>query len=151
MEEFLQKARQLLAQRGYKWTGPRRDIIHALLRESYQHISAEELHALMQKQGYEIGLATVYRTLELLVETGLVHKLQFGDGCSRYELAEEDHHHHHLVCARCGKIYEVSMDLLEELEHKIELDHDFAISGHHLQFYGTCSACKKQMREKRDE
>jgi len=143
VKELQEKARQNFAEHGYKWTGQRKEIVSFLAKESARHMSAEDLHALMLNQGYDIGLATVYRTLELMVNTGLVHKLQFGDGCSRYEVADDDHHHHHLVCNACSKVYEVSMDLLEELEHKIEVDYDFRISGHHLKFYGICSACKK--------
>jgi len=142
MDGLLEKARKQLVKKGYKWTGQRRDIITNLFNDSSRHISAEELHGILQKQELEIGLATVYRTLELMVEVGLAHKLQFGDGRSRFELADDEHHHHHLVCNKCGSIYEVSMDLLEQLEHKIEVDYNFTILGHHLKFYGLCSNCK---------
>ena len=143
MEALLESARRRLIERGCKWTGQRRDILRNLLENPDRHLSAEELHYLLQQQGLVTGLATVYRTLDLLAETGIVHKLQFGDGCSRYELADEDHHHHHLICSECGKVYEVDLDLLEKLERKVEDDYDFEISGHHLKFFGRCSQCKK--------
>lgn len=137
-------ARLRLAEKGHKWTGQRRQIVSLFYQDpNRRHISAEELYAVLQKQDDRIGLATVYRTLEIMVESGLVHKLEFGDGCRRYELAAEDeHHHHHLVCSKCGEIFEVALDLLEDLEQKIEAEYDFSISGHHLKFYGLCTKCK---------
>ena len=152
MDDLLARAREKLAQLGYKWTDQRRDIIAYLAEDLNQHLSAEELHAILKERGEQIGLATVYRTLELMVEAGIVHKLQFGDGRSRYEVADADHHHHHLICNRCGQVFEVPMDWLEELEQSIEKDYDFEITGHHLKIYGICSACKKAAGgEKGDE
>lgn len=142
--DMLNNARQRLAEKGYKWTGQRSTIIRLFFQGANRHKSAEELHEVLQRQEEGIGLATVYRTLEIMVETGLVHKLQFGDGCSRYELAMNDeHHHHHLVCYKCGRVFEVDLDLLEKLEQTIEEDLDFSITNHHLKFYGLCSNCKK--------
>lgn len=143
MSDLISRTRQKFAQQGHKWTGQRREIVEVLDGAQSRHLSAEELHGMLQARGIKIGLATVYRTLELMVRVELLHKLQFGDNRSRFEVADEDHHHHHLVCNNCGKVFEVSMDLLEELEHKIEEDYDFSIFGHHLKFYGMCSACKK--------
>ena len=120
-----------------------------LAEDLNQHLSAEELYAILKERGEQIGLATVYGTLELMVEAGIVHKLQFGDGRSRYEVADADHHHHHLICNRCGQVFEVPMDWLEELEQSIEKDYDFEITGHHLKIYGICSACKKKQLEGR--
>lgn len=142
MPDLVSRVRGKFAEHGYKWTGQRREIVEVLDGCQSRHLGAEELHGMLQAQGRKIGLATVYRTLELMVNVGLLHKLQFGDNRSRFEVADEDHHHHHLVCNRCDKVFEVSVDLLEELEHKIEEDYDFSILGHHLKFYGICSACK---------
>lgn len=139
--EPLEKYRKRLIEMGSKWTGQRKQVINALLLHSDHHLSAEELHTVLVEQGIDIGLATVYRTLDLLAEAGLAHKLQFGDGCSRFELADDDHHHHHLVCNYCGNVYEVSLDLLEELEKRVEQEYKFKISGHHLKFFGCCSNC----------
>ncbi|MGI6366602.1 MAG: Fur family transcriptional regulator [Bacillota bacterium] len=149
MPDLLSRARQKFALHGHKWTGQRREIVAVLDEDQSLHLSAEELHGILQERGQKIGLATVYRTLELMVDMGLIHKLQFGDNRSRFEVADEEHHHHHLVCNVCGKVYEVSWDLLEELEHKIEADHDFSVQGHHLKFYGICSACKRLGEDER--
>lgn len=143
MIDLVSRVRDKFAEHGYKWTGPRREIVEVLDGTQRRHLSAEELHGILQARGSKIGLATVYRTLELMAGVGMIHKLQFGDNRSRYEVADDDHHHHHLVCNSCDKVIEVSVDLLEALEHKIEADYDFSIFGHHLKVYGMCSACKK--------
>lgn len=92
-----------------------------------------------------MGLATVYRTLQLLEELEVVSSLNLEDGCIRYELYNDEghHNHHHLICSNCGiLVIEVEGDLLDELEHKIEKEHDFKILDHKLKFYGICSKCK---------
>jgi Fur family ferric uptake transcriptional regulator len=80
---------------------------------------------------------------------GVVCKMNFDDGCNRYELVhdEEDHQHHHLVCRGCGKVEEVEDDLLEVLEEKIEEKYNFKINDHSVKFYGYCSECRKNLRQ----
>ena len=135
--------RQHLAKHGYKWTKPRQQVLQMLVDNSDKHISAEELHQMLGTDS-ETGLATVYRTLDLLTEVGIVQRLMFGDGCNRYELAGDAHHHHHLICDRCGGVWEVPLDLLDNLEQIIEKKHKFLIKGHHLQFSGLCAKCRRQ-------
>ena len=97
----------------------------------------------MKDKAPEIGLATVYRTLELLSELRVVDKINFGDGVSRYDLRKEGakHFHHHLVCMECGKVEEIEEDLLPQVEEKVENDFNFRISDHRLTFHGVCSEC----------
>lgn len=133
----------------HRFTRQRRLVLEILLENRERHLSAEEVFKFSRDRGEEIGLATIYRTLELLEGLGLIHKLNFGDGRSRYELAHRDisdHHHHHLVCLGCDGIFEVEDDLLHQLEEVIEKKHGFNIVNHNLQFYGYCSKC--QEREK---
>lgn len=81
-------------------------------------------------------MATVYRTVLLLEEIGVIFKLDLNDGCSRYELAhsEEAHRHHHLVCNECKAVIEVQDDLLDELEHNIQETYGFKILDHSVKF-----------------
>lgn len=132
----------------HKLTPQRRVILQALLENPERHLSAEELYALSKNLDPEIGLATVYRTLELLEELNILHKLNFGDGRSRYELChlQSRHHHHHLVCLDCNQILEVREDLLHQLEDLIEGEHGFHIVDHRVQFYGYCSKCMAKKR-----
>ncbi len=93
----------------------------------------------------EIGLATVYRTMVLLDKLNLVHKLDFDDGFSRYELVKpnEDHRHHHLICSSCGGVSEVEEDLLDNLEEEILRKNGFLVKDHRVQFYGLCKKCRE--------
>lgn len=132
----------------HKMTPQRRVILQTLLENPNLHLSAEELYALVKEQDSEIGLATVYRTLELLEELNILHKLYFGDGRSRYELChlQSEHHHHHLICHTCNQILEVKEDLLNQLESLIEREHGFRIVDHRVQFYGYCTECDQKKK-----
>ena len=138
----------------YKMTPQRRLILETLLENQDHHLSAEELYKLVHQKDEEVGLATIYRTLELLDELQIVHKLNFGDGRSRYELTQphtDQHHHHHLVCLRCQEIYEVKEDLLHQLEALIEREHGFQIQDHRVSFFGYCRDCVQARTEKEGE
>jgi len=137
----------------YKMTPQRRMILETMLENSQQHLSAEELYALVHEKDKDVGLATVYRTLELLEDLNLVQKLNFGDGRSRFELTQlqKKHHHHHLVCLRCNQIFEVKEDLLQQLETLIEQEHGFQIQDHRVSFYGYCKNCMQAMSEGKGE
>ncbi|MDW7651929.1 MAG: Fur family transcriptional regulator [Bacillota bacterium] len=132
----------------HKMTPQRRTILETLLENPEEHLSAEELYALVKEKDPEIGFATVYRTLDLLDELNILHKLNFGDGRSRYELShlQSEHHHHHLVCLECNQILEVKEDLLNQLESLIERENNFRIVDHRVQFYGYCDRCDEKRK-----
>lgn len=132
-----------LAEKDYKLTPQRRIILQAFMNNAERHLSAEDIYSIVKAENPDIGLATVYRTLELLAEIGVLQKLNFGDGRSRYEFAEdEEHHHHHLICLCCGEVMEFTDDLLESLETTIAGKTDFKIIDHQLKFYGYCKKCQ---------
>jgi Fur family ferric uptake transcriptional regulator len=138
-----------LKKKGYKLTPQRRAIVDTIIDSEGKHLTAEEIYDEVKKNCPEIGLATVYRTILLLEEIGIVSRLHLNDGCSRYELvhSDETHRHHHLVCNVCNSVIEVEDDLLEKLEAKIESSYDFKIVNHSVKFYGICSKCKKKYDE----
>lgn len=142
----VQKLKSSLKEKGYKLTPQRRAIVDIIIRNEGSHLTTEELYGLVKEECPEIGLATVYRTVQLLEELGVVSKLDLNDGCYRYELVHEteSHQHHHLICDSCGKVIEVEGDLLEALEHRIESKYDFKIKNHSLKFYGICSECSRK-------
>jgi Fur family ferric uptake transcriptional regulator len=116
--------------RGYKATPQRLAVLRALAEE--QHQSLEEIRARCS----EVGLVTVYRTLDVLSEIGVVRRLDLGDG-PRYELAED--HHHHLICESCGDISEFEECPLDLRRLGLV---DFEVSAHSLELYGRCAACR---------
>lgn len=143
----IEKLKNNLKEKGYKLTPQRRAIVDNIIKKEGSHLTTEELYDLVKQECPEIGLATVYRTVQLLEDLGVVSKLDLNDGCYRYELVHEDenHHHHHLICSNCGKVIEVQGDLLEVLEHEIESKYDFKIKNHSVKFYGICNECKNKI------
>lgn len=145
MENLIESLREQLKEKGYKLTTQRRIILDVILENQGKHLSPEEIYEKVRGKYPEIGLATVYRTLQLFEELNIIYKLNFNDGCSRYELNTNsgDHQHHHLICLSCGKVIEVQLDLLETLEEEIEKSGEFKIVDHNLKFFGYCKDCKK--------
>lgn len=134
-----------LKEHGYKITTPRRRIAEVLESRDTGHFRIEELYDLVNQEGFLVGLATIYRTVRLLEDLGLLAKIDLGDGQDRYELMASPHHHHHLLCNHCKKVIEVQGDFLDELEAKIGKLYSFDIQGHDVIFYGICSSCKSRM------
>ncbi|MBR4382435.1 MAG: transcriptional repressor [Selenomonadaceae bacterium] len=140
----LQDLRGKLYERGYKMTPQRKQILQIFV-EHPEHLSAEDAYGILREQDSEIGLATVYRALDLLSELGILVKIDFGDGCARYELNTADpnvHHHHHLICVKCKKVIEVEEDLLDDLEATISKKSGFQILNHEVKFFGYCKECQ---------
>lgn len=142
-QEEIERLKNNLKAKGYKLTPQRRSIIDGIIKNEGNHLTTEELYDLVKVECPEIGLATVYRTVQLLEDIGVVCKLDLNDGCNRYELIHEDenHQHHHLICTNCGKVTEVHGDLLEGLENEIQRTYDFEVKNHSLKFYGICKEC----------
>lgn len=133
---------------GYKMTPQRKEILQIFVEHSdYHHMSAEDVYKILREKDSEIGLATVYRALDLLSELGILVQIDFGDGCARYELNTADpnvHHHHHLICIKCKKVIEFEEDLLDELETDIADKSGFQIINHEVKFFGYCSDCREK-------
>lgn len=108
-----------------------------------KHLTAEELHRLVQRKNPSIGTATVYRTLKLLRDSGLCRELRLQDGTTRYEHLYEHEHHDHMVCTDCGVLVEVLDPRIEKLQEKLAKDHGFHIKSHKLEIYGICRKCRK--------
>lgn len=131
-----------LREHSYKLTPQRQTILRTFLEHADRHLSAEDTYMLVKNDYPEIGLATVYRTLDLLAELGILQKNDFGDGRSRYEFSRiNEHHHHHLICTQCGEVSEFDDDLLESLETVIQKRNGFKVLDHDLKFYGHCQNC----------
>lgn len=141
---ILENLKEKLKEKGYKLTPQRRATLDIIMNHQGKHLSTEEIYDLVKTKCPEIGLATVYRTLQLLDELNLITKINFDDGCGRYELKNhiDDHYHHHLICLQCGTVIEVEVDLMESLEEEIEENYNFQISDHKVKFLGLCSKCK---------
>jgi len=113
---------------------------------SQGHFDAEALYYRMITNGIKISKATVYNTLDLLQECGLVSKYRFAENTSRYEKAFGRPHHHHLICLECGDIIEFVNDKLERIQDEVCTEKTFEPQSSSLQVFGTCSKCKKKNR-----
>ncbi|GIN17255.1 MULTISPECIES: ferric iron uptake transcriptional regulator [Shouchella] len=146
MENRLERIKKQMHAQSYKLTPQREATVMVLLEHEEDHLSAEDVYLLVKEKAPEIGLATVYRTLELLTELNVVDKINFGDGVSRFDLRKEgaNHFHHHLVCIECGAVDEITEDLLGDVEAVVERDFSFKIKDHRLTFHGICYRCQEQ-------
>ncbi len=117
-----------------------RSALVALLDELDGFRSAQELHTLLRERGDSVGLATVYRALQALVEDGQLDVLRGVDGEAGYRRCSPDHHHH-LVCRSCGRTVEVADPPVERWAARIGTEHGFADVQHQVEVFGTCSDC----------
>lgn len=129
-----------------KLTGERLAILAAIFRQE-QHFDAESLHADLRDEGGDISRATVYRTLDLLVQAGLVRKNSLGASHANYEPARDDEHHDHLICLCCNQVVEFYRDDLEKLQEKVCREHGYRLVHHSLQIFGLCPKCQGKADE----
>lgn len=108
-----------------------------------RHLSAEEIAVELRSQGAAAGTATVYRTLEVLVRSGLVVERDFGEGFKRYEASRGVPHHEHLICTSCGRVTEFRDERLERMTTVLAETHDYTRQRHRLVIHGICGTCRR--------
>ena len=131
---------QFLRSRGIKYTGPRRDILHAALGHR-DHFEAEQLLAQLRQAGSRVAKATIYRTLPLLVDCGILKQVRFSDNQAHYEPSFGEPPHDHMVCRRCGRIIEFASRRVEQLRARIARENNFQAQAHRFQISGLCEIC----------
>ncbi len=136
-----------MLKRGLRSTEQRRLIIDTFFSDLGEHITIDSLLKQVRAIDARVGYATVYRTMKLLSESGVVQEHKFGDGFTRYELADEQAHHDHLVCLECGKIIEFEEPQIELLQEKIARRYHFLVRAHKHELYGICSDCQKRSKD----
>lgn len=145
----------LLKQNGLKVTTQRVAILEALKKRPGCHLTAEEIYDCVKEEYPEIGLATVYRTVQLLSDLNVIDKLSLDDGYIRYEIGKMEqansHHHHHLICLNCGKVFAFEDDLLETLEERIRNTLNFQVVDHEVKLFGYCKNCNEQSNNSRKD
>lgn len=132
-----------LADKNLKMTPQRRLILDTFLKHK-DHLSSEELYAKVKERDGSVGQATVYRTLKLLNESGLIEPLDFADGVTRYEWSYGETHHDHLICDKCGKNIEILDDTIENRQEQLAKEHGFTLIRHKMYLYGVCEDCRKK-------
>ena len=122
-------------------TTRQRAAVANLLAEQSDFRSAQELHALLRTRGEAVGLATVYRSLALMAESGEVDTLVRADGETVYRRCGSAVHHHHLVCRRCGRTVEISGPGVERWAQAVAAEHGFHDVSHQIELFGVCPQC----------
>lgn len=141
-EKPLTEITERLRRDARKITGPRQAILEILGRHRHPMTNKEVYSNLGKK---DCDLATIYRSMHLLEEMGIVKRFDFGDGVARYELVgdERNEHHHHLICMRCSEVVEIEECFPMELERKIAEKNGFKSITHKLEFFGVCPQCQE--------
>jgi len=134
--------RECLSARGLKNTA-QREAIATVVFESDGHLSLNEVLERSRKRHSSVGFATVYRTMKLLSECGLVSQHRFGSGDeSRYECTQDGEHHDHFICTECGCIVEFEDAKIEERQAELAAQFGFRVTSHRHEIYGVCAGCQ---------
>ncbi len=129
-----------LRSHGFRITTQREMIVEAIAHQG-DHINADEIFTLIQKRTRSVNLATVYRTLDLLVEQGLANRINLAEG--RVFYATHQHGPHiHLVCRQCGQVVDADQEMLSAFNHQLRSDYRFAADLQHISVLGLCSQCQ---------
>lgn len=119
-----------------------REAVRAALAEARGFVSAQELHQRLREQGSTIGLATVYRALSGLTETGEADSVQAPEGENLFRSCAMEGHHHHLICRSCGDTRELAAEAVETWSRQVAAEHGFAEIEHIVDLFGICAACR---------
>jgi Fur family ferric uptake transcriptional regulator len=137
-EEYLKRQR-------LKMTDPRRTMVRVALAQT-GHFTADDVHGRLREEGERVSLATVYRTLALLEESGLLEGHDFADGQRRYERALKREHHDHLICIDCRAVVEFQNRAIEELQEQVLVEHGFKMVHHALTMFASCETLRSTGR-----
>ena len=145
---LLERFKKILRQGGLKYT-KQREVLLKTLYNSDIHYTPESLYMEIKRNepDLNVGIATVYRTLNLLEEAEMVTSISFGSAGKKYELPNKPHHDH-MICKNCGKIIEFENQTIERQQSLIAKEHGFKLTGHLMQLYGICSDCNHKAKVK---
>lgn len=134
-----------LSAKKLKLTPERKVVLQEMFR-SPGHLEAEDLLYNLRRKRKRASRATIYRTLELLVESGIVRKVDLGHGHSHYELVVDHPHHEHMICLACGKVIEFSDKAMEQTLSKLCEKSGFEQTSHRFEIFGRCGKCRKSQQ-----
>ena len=134
-----------LVTRGLTLTHQREAVLHCLMAAE-RHLSLEEVYTAAKRNDRTIGRATVFRTLRLLQECGLVAEVGSTDGRARFELKADRPHHDHMICVECGRITEFESPMMERFQNEAIKRHGFVALWHRHEIFGRCQACARGKR-----
>jgi Fur family transcriptional regulator, ferric uptake regulator len=140
--EWSEATLEALQRKGLRNGGARRAVIDLLAGQDCC-LTAQEIFDRLRVSDRRVGIASVYRVLELLTSEGCVQRIDLGSGISRYEPVHSGGgHHHHLVCDSCGKVEAFEDPQLETAIHRVEATSGYAVAGHDVVLHGACGDCR---------
>ena len=142
-QKLLNRFKETLKKEGLKYTPQRTAVLEEIIKDK-GHRESEEIYLALKKRGQHVSRATVYRTMDILVNNGFARKMNLGDGRARYESKVNSPHHDHLVCMDCGLIVEFMDQKIEDLQDKIAIQYNFQLKRHIHQLFGLCKKCQKK-------
>lgn len=142
MPDELEVFRKYIKKRSLRYTPERETIIKEIFAQ-HDHFDVDTLYLRLRNQGKNVSKASIYRTIPLLLESGLIQEVFYKDGHMHYEHIYGHHHHCHLRCIDCGKIVEFRNESMYQLEKKLAEQYGFDITGHKLDVFGLCPKCRK--------
>ena len=140
-QKLLNRFKEALKKEGLKYTPQRTAVLEEIIKDK-GHRESEEIYLALKKRGQHVSRATVYRTMDILVNNGFARKMNLGDGRARYESKVNSPHHDHLVCMDCGLIVEFMDQKIEDLQDKIAIQYEFQLKRHIHQLFGLCKKCQ---------
>lgn len=150
-----ERVKEILRAKGLKVTAQRMLVMEVIADRPGEHLTAEEIYELVKNKYPEIGLATIYRTVQMLVDLQIIDKVSFDDGFARYEMGEmaqeKRHHHHHAICQNCGAVISFEDDLLDALEQAVFDAIGFRVTDHEVKLYGYCEKCSRKDQNRTEE
>jgi Fur family ferric uptake transcriptional regulator len=142
MTPFINLFRRYLREQGLPIT-QQREVVADVVFSTPGHLSVEDIEVALKGLGERIGKATIYRTMEILVRSGLVKEHDFGEGFKRYEhLFGHQPVHEHLICTSCSEVIEFQSPEVVRLQEETATRHGFLATRHRLEIYGLCAACQ---------
>jgi len=142
--EVQERVRTEAKRRGVRWTNQRQVIVEQFLLAG-EHLTADELLPRAREVDPAIGAATVYRTLNLLVEIGAAQRVRLGGGSASFEPVLGRAHHDHLICLACGMVVEFEDEGIEKRQNAIAKKHGFVLRHHRLEMFGLCPSCQQRL------
>ena len=140
-QKLLNRFKEALTKEGLKYTPQRTAVLEEIIKDK-GHRESEEIYLALKKSGQHVSRATVYRTMDILVNNGFARKMNLGDGRARYESKVNSPHHDHLVCMDCGLIVEFMDQQIEDLQDEIAIQYEFQLKRHIHQLFGLCKKCQ---------
>lgn len=141
VDSLLEKLERFLQKKALKLTNQRRQLLEKIIEMDKTHFTADDLVDEFRDQRPRVSKATVYRTLSVLVEAGILEEHNFGETHKVYEVSEGRPHHDHLICTNCSKITEFFSAEMEKLQDRVAAEHGFHPTHHSQKIYGICASC----------